>query len=226
MRKRTFAKSGGRQPAVVLVGRTFSVMCWKCTCTSVCETTGGLRPRSCVAVRMSAGEKRFFRCVNVHSPRAAGVSRGGRQTFCRTRSDIFSFGFAAAQPALTHGDRLLRSDYVSARTFASPTTAGLRQPLLVEARMLLQKCVSSRGNGYLHHGWLTPAAPGCRCGGRRGCAVRLTTGETVFERPAERERELTVRRVVIRRSSGGGFRRGGGQHARNLPGPPLRQVVP
>jgi hypothetical protein len=30
-----------------------------------------------------------------------------------------------------NGDRLLRTDYVSHRTFASRTTAGLRQPLLV-----------------------------------------------------------------------------------------------
>jgi hypothetical protein len=35
---------------------------------------GAYAPRSWIAVRMSAGEKRFLRCVNVHSPRAAGVS--------------------------------------------------------------------------------------------------------------------------------------------------------
>jgi hypothetical protein len=35
---------------------------------------GAYAPRSFIAVRMSAGEKRFFRCTNAHSPGAAGVS--------------------------------------------------------------------------------------------------------------------------------------------------------
>jgi hypothetical protein len=33
-----------RQPAVGVVGRTLSIMCWKRACKRVCETTGGLRP--------------------------------------------------------------------------------------------------------------------------------------------------------------------------------------
>jgi hypothetical protein len=45
----------------------------------------------------------------------------------------------------------------------SPTTAGLRQPLLIASGTPLQKCVSCRCNGYVHHGWLTPAALGARC---------------------------------------------------------------
>ncbi len=45
----------------------------------------------------------------------------------------------------------------------SPITAGLRQPLLIASRTPLQKCVSRRCNGCVHHGWLTAAAPGARC---------------------------------------------------------------
>jgi hypothetical protein len=46
----------------------------------------------------------------------------------------------------------------------SPTTAGLRQPLLIASGTPLQKCVSRRCNGCVHHGWLTPAALGARSG--------------------------------------------------------------
>jgi hypothetical protein len=73
---------------------------------------GAYAPRSCAAMRTSAGEKRFLRCTNAHPTKS-----GGRQ--------------AAVVPIRAcNGDRFLRTDYVSPRTVASRTTAGSRQPLL------------------------------------------------------------------------------------------------
>jgi hypothetical protein len=53
-------RSGERQPAVAVVGRRLSVMCWKRACKRVCETTGGLRPPLLFRVRTSADEKAIF----------------------------------------------------------------------------------------------------------------------------------------------------------------------
>ena len=52
-------KSGGRQPAVGVIGRTLSVMCWKRTCKRVCETTGGLRPPLLVRAANATADVRF-----------------------------------------------------------------------------------------------------------------------------------------------------------------------
>jgi hypothetical protein len=71
--KRTFAKSGGRQPAVGVAGRALSVMCWKRTCKRVCETTGGLRPPLLVLLqRPFAGKNGDFCGAQTHIRKSGG----------------------------------------------------------------------------------------------------------------------------------------------------------
>ncbi len=62
---------------------------------------GAYAPRSCAAMRVSAGEKRFLRCTNAHPTKS-----GGRQP-------------AVVPIRACNGDRFLRTDYVSHRTVAS-----------------------------------------------------------------------------------------------------------
>jgi hypothetical protein len=52
-------KSGGRQPAVGVIGRTSSVMCSKRICKRVCQTTGGLRPPLLVRAANATADVRF-----------------------------------------------------------------------------------------------------------------------------------------------------------------------
>jgi hypothetical protein len=78
-------KSGGRQPAVG-VGNTIAQTHARLFCRpptvyvriavafTVIVTTGGLRPRSCIATRRSAGIKTIFAMHKRTSTRAAGVS--------------------------------------------------------------------------------------------------------------------------------------------------------
>jgi hypothetical protein len=176
MRKRTFAKSGGRQPAVVWIrtcdgdrllrsdyvsARTFASPTtagsrqpllvaraqvaanarW-CFATAYRSPRGAYAPRSCIAVRMSAGEKRFLRCVNVHSPRAAGVippwfgfALATATGFCGVI--MFRPAHSPPLPRLAHASRSWFRHGCSCRSAFPPgetatcTTAGLRQPLLV-----------------------------------------------------------------------------------------------
>jgi hypothetical protein len=89
-------------------------MCWKCTCTSVCDTTGDLRTRSCVAMRVSAGEKRFFRCVNARLQERLPSARRGSVTGRACRAERIMFGeqttesgaVAVSPPWVGNGSRL------------------------------------------------------------------------------------------------------------------------
>jgi hypothetical protein len=81
---------------------------------------GGLTPPA--AMRTSFGEKRFLQCTNAHPTRAAKV-RPPWFGFALQRRAVFAT--TAMQPSASR---------------VSKTTAGLRQPLLVHARLFLQNC--------------------------------------------------------------------------------------
>jgi hypothetical protein len=87
---------------------------------AVAKPRGAYAPRSCVAVRMSAGEKRFLRCTNAGSTKsggrqpAVGVKEMHLQERCRQ--------VAGDCHRCAHKPRCSRG---------SETTGGLRPPLLV-----------------------------------------------------------------------------------------------
>jgi hypothetical protein len=139
-------KSGGREPAVVCTRWRVAHSVRQVTCKHVSRTTGGLRPpllvaptrvvadarlcfatafrlprgayapRSCVAVRTSAEEKRFLRCTIARSQeRRASARRGSLNVIIADRASQITC-------------RLV-----------SQATAGLRQPLLVVRCWSLRK---------------------------------------------------------------------------------------
>jgi hypothetical protein len=110
---------------------------------------GAYAPRSCVGVRMSAGEIAIFAMHKRTFTRAAGVSPPwlGNRT--------------------CNGDRFSWSDYVHhARSDGAPRLAyanrSRRRSWWTHANR--RKCAAPlcTGDSFHNHGWLTPAAPGAR----------------------------------------------------------------
>jgi hypothetical protein len=141
--------SGGRQPAVGVVGRTLSVMWWKRTCNRVCETTGGLRPPLLVVLHRGCVSENCGLCdAQPHAqPRAAGVSPPWFGNTVRTGADFFGLNmFLQRTFGLTHHGWLtpaardarrsfaVKSDICGARTHVFKS--GGRQPAVVwESRL-------------------------------------------------------------------------------------------
>jgi hypothetical protein len=167
-------KSGGRQPAVF--GKPDAVRRKSPTIRRRCDRrtrAAGVSPPWSVN-RTQCGENRppFDHDATHEQERRTSARRGAGNRICK-------------------GDRLFRTQHVPPGTIAFHPTAGSRQPLLVAsadavadvrfvsasplptprlahasrswlpARMLLLMCVSYPKVRYPHHGWLTPAAPGC-----------------------------------------------------------------
>jgi hypothetical protein len=145
-------KSGGREPAVGVVGRTLSVMCWKRTCKRRSETTGGLRPpllRCCANVRRR--KKDFCAAQTQVQPRAAGVS-----------------------PPWLGDPNVVRSESRNVRRLAHAESgaAGVSPPWFdntigTAADFFGLNTFSHRTFGFPHHGGLTPPALGCAVFDRR-----------------------------------------------------------
>jgi hypothetical protein len=139
-------KSGGRQPAVRVTGRTLSVMCWKRTCKRRSETTGGLRPpllRCCANVRRQKND--LCDAQTQVQPRAAGVS-----------------------PPWFGDPNVVRPESRNVRRLANTESraAGVSPPWFdntigMAADFFGLNTFLHRTFGSPHHGGLTPPAPSC-----------------------------------------------------------------
>ena len=67
--------TAGLRPPLLIRQSLFAGQHWRCIASATQpEPRGAYDPRSCVAVRMSADEKRFVRCTYAHL-----VKSGGRE---------------------------------------------------------------------------------------------------------------------------------------------------
>jgi hypothetical protein len=161
-RERSPTTAGLRQP-LLIASRTPLHKCVSCRCNG-CVHHGWLTPAA-LGARCSFAAKALFAMDKRTFTGAAGVSPpwlGERDAVPRESNIVQRLastrsGAAGVSPPWL-GNVLAVMNAVCERE-RSPTTAGLRQPLLIASRTPLQKCVSCRCNGCVHHGWLTPAAP-------------------------------------------------------------------
>ncbi len=179
--------TGGLRSPLLVACATYRLRCAFPIRNSGCSPRGAYAPRSWLAMRRSAEAKTIFamhkrtfsRAAIISPPwvREPAVVRQQPSTVRRTIESATKSG--GRQPAVVriracNGDRLLRTDYVSLRTFASRTPAGLRQPLSVACAEAVANVRFRRATANLSHGWLTPAAPVCArtrlqmCGSRGG----------------------------------------------------------
>jgi hypothetical protein len=166
LQSRSLTTAGSRQPLLIASGTPLQ-KCVSCRCNG-CVHHGWLTPAA-LGARCSFAAKALFAMDKRTFTGAAGVSPPwlGEPDAVPRESNIVQqlastrAGAAGVSP-LWLGNVLAVMNAVCERE-RSPTTAGLPQPLLIASGTPLQKCVSCRCNGYVHHGWLTPAALGARC---------------------------------------------------------------
>jgi hypothetical protein len=145
-------KSGGRQPAVGQQTRLrrsqrdssqdrreYVRQSPLPSCAAI--PRGAYAPRSCAAMRTSAGEKRFLRCTNAHPTKS-----GGRQP---------AVGSIAPREQCT-------ANYVPTITTVESRAAGVSPPwfgsALATATVYFRLSAVARYDRFPHHGGLTPPA--------------------------------------------------------------------
>jgi hypothetical protein len=168
-------RSGGRQPAVARKRCKRTSLAGSCQrsfapdavakCARGATVHHGWLTPAALGARCSFAAKALFAMDKRTFTGAAGVSPpwlGERDAVPRESNIVQRLastrsGAAGVSPPWL-GNVLAVMNAVCERE-RSPTTAGSRQPLLIASRTPLQKCVSCRCNGYVHHGWLARFPP-------------------------------------------------------------------
>jgi hypothetical protein len=189
----TLAAPGARTQ-VVANGR------W-CFATAFRFPRGAYAPRSCAAMRTSAGEKRFLRCTNADPTRSGGRQPAVvRQTRLRRHQRDCSQDRREYVPRspLPSCAAIPRGAYAPRSCAAMRTSAGEKTIFAMhrrtsdqerrvsarrgsDSRLQRRPAFSDRIRLAPHmriprHGWLTPAAPGCTRASRPKWAVVLCNG--------------------------------------------------